>query len=289
MATTSSSSTTTAGNEPAVNEWQVLIQSFSAASLQKIHAIDPRLPLVFLGNPSIAQLPAVAGYAIGVGPSYTGAGINAEWVAAAHAQCLNVHPYTVNDPAAMQRLLDYGVDGMFTNYVDRLNALLGDRNAPGRQGALDAKAADEACHARIKETTVGGTVGSALEITLGGPVDFGSFTPGAGLDYAATTTATVVSIASTATLTVSDPSATAPGRLVNGGYALAQPLQVRAQSRIATGGGFAPLPSAALTYATPASNDVVTLGFKQPIAATDGLRTGRYGKTLTFTLSTTAP
>ena len=31
------------------------------------------------------------------------------------------------------------------------------------------------------------------------------------------------------------------------------------------------------------------LGFKQSIAADEGLRTGSYGKTLTFTLSTTNP
>ena len=37
------------------------------------------------------------------------------------------------------------------------------------------------------------------------------------------------------------------------------------------------------------SNDAVTIGFKQPIGATDALRTGTYAKTLTFTLSTTAP
>ena len=33
----------------------------------------------------------------------------------------------------------------------------------------------------------------------------------------------------------------------------------------------------------------MTIGFKQPIAATDALRTGNYAKTLTFTLSTTNP
>jgi hypothetical protein len=44
-----------------------------------------------------------------------------------------------------------------------------------------------------------------------------------------------------------------------------------------------------LTYSGPASNDAVTLAFKQPIAAGEGLRTGAYSKTLTFTLSTTAP
>jgi hypothetical protein len=37
------------------------------------------------------------------------------------------------------------------------------------------------------------------------------------------------------------------------------------------------------------SNDVVAVGFRQKIAATDPLRTGAYSKTLTYTLSTTAP
>jgi hypothetical protein len=37
------------------------------------------------------------------------------------------------------------------------------------------------------------------------------------------------------------------------------------------------------------SNDVVAVPFTQQIAQTDGLRTGAYSKTLTFTLSTTSP
>jgi hypothetical protein len=44
-----------------------------------------------------------------------------------------------------------------------------------------------------------------------------------------------------------------------------------------------------LNYTGPVSNDPVTVNFKQQISATDPLRTGRYGKTLTFTLSTTTP
>ena len=43
------------------------------------------------------------------------------------------------------------------------------------------------------------------------------------------------------------------------------------------------------TYAGPVSNDPVSITFRQPIAATEPLRTGSYAKTLTFTLSTTAP
>ena len=43
------------------------------------------------------------------------------------------------------------------------------------------------------------------------------------------------------------------------------------------------------TWSAPASNDAVTVTFKQSIGAADALRTGAYAKTLTFTLSTTTP
>ena len=41
--------------------------------------------------------------------------------------------------------------------------------------------------------------------------------------------------------------------------------------------------------ARPVSNDPVTIGFKQPISATEPLRTGSYSKTLLFTASTLSP
>ena len=44
-----------------------------------------------------------------------------------------------------------------------------------------------------------------------------------------------------------------------------------------------------LTWAGPVSAAQVTIGLKQPIAVSDPLRTGSYAKTLTFSLSTTAP
>ena len=56
------------------------------------------------------------------------------------------------------------------------------------------------------------------------------------------------------------------------------------------GGPFGPVAVGALkTWAAPVSNDQLTLAFKQSIGATESLRTGAYGKTLTFTLSTTSP
>ncbi|HEY6886175.1 MAG TPA: fibronectin type III domain-containing protein [Solirubrobacter sp.] len=129
------------------------------------------------------------------------------------------------------------------------------------------------------DAPVGGTVSPTLSLTLGMPAAFGAFLPGIAKDYTASTTATVVSTAGDAALVATDPSTTAPGRLVNGAFALTSPLLVAG----------APLPSTVKTYAAPVSNDNVAIDFKQSIAANEALRTGSYAKTLTFTLSTTNP
>jgi glycerophosphoryl diester phosphodiesterase len=86
--------------EPAAAKWQVLIQSFSPLSLQKIHALDPSLPLIqlYFGAESSATIQATLDvartYAVGIGPSKSD--VDATLVEAAHARCLDVHPYTVN-------------------------------------------------------------------------------------------------------------------------------------------------------------------------------------------------
>jgi hypothetical protein len=73
---------------------------------------------------------------------------------------------------------------------------------------------------------VGGTVAPALVLALGDGGRFEPFTPGVAQTYTTTLAADVLSTAGEAILTVSDPSANATGHLVNGAYALAQPLLV---------------------------------------------------------------
>jgi hypothetical protein len=140
---------------------------------------------------------------------------------------------------------------------------------------------------------VSGTVPATLALTLGTPASFGMFTPGLETDYTASTTATVTSTAGDATLSVSDPDTANPGQLVNGTYAMPRPLQAQASSPAAgKGSPFAPVsssPLALLRWSAPVSNDEVTVSFQQHVGRTDGLRTGSYSKTLTFTLSTTTP
>lgn len=61
------------------------------------------------------QVPEYAGFQV----------ITKEFVAAAHRRNLKVHVWTVNETADMQRLLETGVDGIMTDYPDRLLKLLG--------------------------------------------------------------------------------------------------------------------------------------------------------------------
>jgi hypothetical protein len=128
--------------------------------------------------------------------------------------------------------------------------------------------AEKTLHLQVTRVDVGGNVPATLSLTLGGPASFGAFTPGAAKDYTAQTSAWVTSTAGDAALSVS------PGRLTNGAYSLASPVEVTPEKA---------------SWAGPVSNDAFAIGFKQSIGANEPLRTGSYSTTLTFTLSTTAP
>ena len=100
-------------------------------------------------------------------------------------------------------------------------------------GSAVDKVVIHAAEAPPVQSGVGGNVPATLALTLGTPASFGAFTPGLAHDYTASTTAGVTSTAGDAALTAADPSSTAPGRLVNGTFALASPLQVAAPAAAA--------------------------------------------------------
>ncbi|WP_447893864.1 glycerophosphodiester phosphodiesterase [Vreelandella sp. GE22] len=129
-----------------INTGRVLIQSFDQESLLKIHDLNADIPLIQLvwyspDDENDGQLSewtgvtpapqdttdedfqAVAEYAVGLGTNYIYDGeevIDEEYVRRAQDNDLAVHIYTVNEFDDMQHLLDWGVDGLFTNYPDRL-------------------------------------------------------------------------------------------------------------------------------------------------------------------------
>ena len=55
--------------------------------------------------------------------------LSAEAVSEAHALGLAVVPWTVNEPADIDRMLEFAVDGLITDYPDRARRLFAQRGA----------------------------------------------------------------------------------------------------------------------------------------------------------------
>ena len=107
---------------------RVLVQSFSGPSLERVHELAPRLPLHRLFAPASPpwllrrELELVAGYGAGIG-LWRG-DVDRELIEAAHRHGLAVGVYTVNEPAELAALVSLGVDGIVTDFPDRLNRVL---------------------------------------------------------------------------------------------------------------------------------------------------------------------
>jgi glycerophosphoryl diester phosphodiesterase len=164
--------------EPAAENWRVLIQSFVPASLSEIHAQDPSLPLVQLYSDEEtketirADLQAAGSYAIGVGPSMDD--VDRDLVESAHARCLAVHPYTLAEKPDMRDLVGLGVDGMFTDFANRLEAVLGEEAVDGNLAAGEAADASRTCRSGAPIPDTGG-------ISLLLPASFGALLLSLGL------------------------------------------------------------------------------------------------------------
>jgi len=141
---------------------QVSIQSFDWGALMRMREVEPRLPIVALTNGQQflqAGLPGASPWLGGIDiddfggdlvaatasfgadaispvqgdpqggaigdPGFTPY-VTQQMVDDAHAADMDVVPWTVDDPATMQYLIDLGVDGMITDHPDRLRAVLED-------------------------------------------------------------------------------------------------------------------------------------------------------------------
>ncbi|MBM2617060.1 glycerophosphodiester phosphodiesterase [Actinoplanes sp. LDG1-06] len=141
---------------------QVTIQSFDWGALKLMRRVEPRLPLVALTNYDFLQTgqPGASPWLGGIDiddfggdpirairtfgatafspvhgfpqngtvtdPGYQ-PHVTRATVRHAHAYGIKVVPWTVDDVPTMAKLLDDGVDGLITDYPDRLRALLAER------------------------------------------------------------------------------------------------------------------------------------------------------------------
>jgi len=122
----------------------VTIQSFDWGTLMRLREVEPRIPLVALTQPEFLRpgSPWTGGLNLddfggSVARAVRSFGAKAlspvhtmttkELVTDAHGQGLAVIPWTVDEPSRMHEVIDTGVDGLITDYPDRLRKVLKER------------------------------------------------------------------------------------------------------------------------------------------------------------------
>lgn len=144
-------------------EHQVTIQSFDWGALLEMHRLAPTWPLVALTNYDFLQIgkPGASPWLGGIDvDNYEGDFVKAAaaipgvtalspnygfpqsgkvgdpgfrfypdqaMVSEAHARGLKVIPWTCDDPATLEALMDLGVDGIITNYPNHIRQIMADR------------------------------------------------------------------------------------------------------------------------------------------------------------------
>jgi len=141
---------------------QTTIQSFDWGALMRMREVEPRLPIIALTNRDFLQTgqPGASPWLGGIDiddfdgnpltavksfgartfspvhgfpqngkvtdPGYQPY-VTAEMVAEAHSLGIKVVPWTVDDEPSMNKLISDGVDGLITDYPDRLRSVLAER------------------------------------------------------------------------------------------------------------------------------------------------------------------
>jgi glycerophosphoryl diester phosphodiesterase len=104
------------------------VRSFDHRSVRLLTQEEPRLTgAVLVADTAFIDPAEVAGHAGASVYCPSVAFVDADVLRRAHAGGVRVLPWTANDPAEWQRLLDWGVDGLTTDYPDRLAVVLQER------------------------------------------------------------------------------------------------------------------------------------------------------------------
>ena len=133
---------------------RVMVQSFDWRTLELLHRLEPGLRTMYLSmsfpehdtlkggawtaghrledhGGSVPRLVrASAGTATGVIWAPNQWNLSQPMVGEARALGLQVIPWTVNETDTMERLIDWGVDGIITDYPDRLRAVMARKGLP---------------------------------------------------------------------------------------------------------------------------------------------------------------
>jgi glycerophosphoryl diester phosphodiesterase len=135
---------------------RVTVQSFDWRTLRIVQQIAPEIPTAYLSSQNAnndtitsglwtagfkiaehASIPAMVKAAGGAIWSPNGGAVSEDLVKKAQAMGLKVLPWTINNPAEMDKLIGWGVDGIITDYPDRLRTVMEARKMPLPKGVAN--------------------------------------------------------------------------------------------------------------------------------------------------------
>jgi glycerophosphoryl diester phosphodiesterase len=104
---------------------QVLFSAFSVPVVERLRALEPSARIGLLVTALHGEGAVERAVALGAESLNPWVGmVDRSLVESAHGAGLAVHSYTANSAEEMGKLLDLGVDGIFTNFPDRLRELI---------------------------------------------------------------------------------------------------------------------------------------------------------------------
>jgi glycerophosphoryl diester phosphodiesterase len=113
---------------------RTLFSSFYDGVLARLRALSSAARIALLLSPQSAENPIERARRLGAEAINPWRGlVRRDLVEAAHEAGLAVYVFTVDEVAEMERMLALGVDGLFTNFPDRMRALLAGASPRGIQ------------------------------------------------------------------------------------------------------------------------------------------------------------
>ena len=104
---------------------KTLFSSFSDAVLRRLRELAPPARLALLVSPRTREDAPERARCVAAEALTPWFGLaKSALVEAVHEAGLAVYPYTVDEPADMRGLLALGVDGIFTNFPERMRTIL---------------------------------------------------------------------------------------------------------------------------------------------------------------------
>lgn len=105
-----------------------LVSSLNHQSLYEVRKLDKMIPIGILLEEIYYNCPAIAEDLKACSINQDICFVNDDFVYDVHEKGLKVYIYTVNAPDDIKRMKAMGVDGVFTNYPDRVLKLVQDKN-----------------------------------------------------------------------------------------------------------------------------------------------------------------